>query len=270
MKVAIVFALLFACVEGRREQVKVHDASGNYPQDVGGELAETLDTLYKTFSARTNKRAADSIVFNIRRVAKRYEYGNGRTINEEGWNLMIKEIGLQPKDDLEKEAMKQAWTYLSEGVGSLDPFVASQKLTNGQMSARRINVLSSIYASLAGGTTKQLTEEQLTCSKHKATLIEAMGGAPVTFEKFKAYYNELGMFIADDGHFELMLVNAWHHMKPPYDEVNTANLRMRCYMDDLDDEGKYLVLINDCQQGRLEDLVYAQTGVQYKKCLKHE
>jgi len=268
---AVAFALLGACVAGRREQIKFHDGSGKYPDEVKDNLADTLDRLYKTFSSRakSGKNAADSIVFNIQRLAKNAQYGDGTKMEESGWNIMIDQIGLKPQNELEETAMKEAWTYLSEGDlhggRKIDPFDASQKITNGKMSTVRENVLKSIYATVAGGG-NELTAEQLTCCKSPNDLIAAMGGAPVTFAKFKAYYNKLGMFISSDDQFVLMLVNAWHYMEPPYDQVNTVNLRMRCYVDAADDTGVYLTLINDCQQGELVDLIEKQTGTKYYKC----
>lgn len=149
--------------------------------------------------------------------------------------------------------------------------MAAQKISNGQMSAKRLNVLQSVYNRVGGG--QPITKAHLTCSSHPDGLIAAMGGAPVNFNKFKAYYNNLGMFLASDDHFVLMVVNAWHHMESPYDEINTVNLRMRCYKDDQDDSGDYITLINDCQKGSgktLETLVQEQEGTTYKVCKTSE
>jgi len=269
---AVACALFAACVEGRREHIQVHEATRGYPEDVGADLAATLSKLYETFSSRTSKTAADSIVFNINRLAKNAQYGDGSKMNHDGWVLMLDQIGLAPDEnsDHEKIAMEEAWTYLSEGVGSISPFTASQKITNGKMSQAREDVLKSIFTAVTGSLSNTMVEGQLDCASSPGALIGEMGGNPVTFAKFKAYYNHLGMFLANDGQFVLMLVNAWHHMKSPYDQINTVNLRVRCYKDGADDTGAYIALIDDCHGESIEAAVEAQTGTKYERCEKHE
>jgi len=269
---AAVVALLAACVDGRREHVKVHEMLEKYDGiETGAELEATLKSLYDTFSTRSTGTAAQSIFNNVRRVSKSTNYGDGTNINKEGWDLLMSQV-LKPEAGLEATALNEAWEYLSEH-GKLTAHMAAQKISSGQMPQKRMDVLKSVYAKVAGGLSNELTEDKLTCTSSPSGLISAMGGAPVNFNKFKAYYNGLGMFLASDDHFVLMVVNAWHHMESPYDKINTVNLRMRCYKDDQDDSGDYITLINDCQKGSgktLETLVQEQEGTTYKVCKTSE
>merc|ERR1712176_1225457 len=131
---------------------------------------------------------------------------------------------------------QEAWVYLSDAQygdrdvknRKMDPFVAGQRIEYTHLAQARKNVLQSIYTKIAGDVQNELQESMLTCKINKASMITSLGGAPVTFAKFSEYYAGLGMFIASDEQFVLMLVNAWHHMEDGYDKVNTVNKRVMC------------------------------------------
>lgn len=277
---AVSFALFAACVDGRRENIKVHEAEqqskGAYTAEQLKTLAETLDEIHDVFEARAkkynpSKTAADSLVFNCKRRAKDAQYGTGNKIYKEGWDLILKEVGLVPDSGLqglEKTAMEEAWKYLAGQQTLVDCWDISADVTYNKMSAARVQVLEAIYEHVAGGVDQALTADKLTCSKDPDSLLKAMGGSPINFDEFKRYYNKLGMMIANDGQFVLMLVNAWHFMEGNYAEINTVNLRVRCYVNEEDDVGEYLAIIDDCQRGRPVDLIKAQTGKDYYKCEK--
>jgi len=268
---AAVVALLAACVDGRREHVKVHEMLDKYDGiEAGADMEDTLKDLYDTFSTRSSGTAAQSIYNNVKRVSRSPNYGDGSSINKEGWDLLMTQV-LQPKAGLETTALNEAWLYLSES-GKLTAHMAAQKISSGQMPKKRMDVLKSVYEKVAGGLGNQLTEDQLTCTSSPAGLISAMGGAPVNFDKFKDYYNGLGMFLASDELFELMVVNAWHHMEGKYEKINTANLRVRCYPGvKTAENGDYIALKDDCQQeGSIKQAVNEQQGTHYTECKRHE
>merc|ERR1712004_506725 len=142
------------------------------------------------------------------------------------------------------------------------------------MSAARIGVLKDVFESVTGdvGTPMKVGDMPCKAADKQKWFFFCMHGdcepangnmitpEPVDFETFKLYYNSLGMFIAADEQFELMLVNAWHMMGPrswkdgSYSEINTVNLRLRCYeeKDDIEGAGTLVTLNPDCPSPRTD------------------
>lgn len=274
---AVVLLLIAETADGRRESIQVHEAAASEwslatVKAQGAE--EALEAMYTTFGARVKDGTpATSIVNNVARIAKSTELGDGRLMNHAGWVVLLSRVGLTPEGDLAEQAMKEAWIYLSDAPygdsnvenRKMDPFVAGQRIEYTHLAEARKKVLQSIYKKVAGNLQTVLEEAMLTCKINKASMITSMGGAPVTFAKFSEYYAGLGMFIASDDQFVLMLVNAWHHMEDGYDAVNTVNKRVMCTTSD--GAQRVVTIKDDCQGHNWLEIAKAQEGVDFESCV---
>jgi len=276
---AAVVLLSAGAVDGRRENIAVHNEMDKWsvpPEN----LEPMIATIYSVFQKRANIAAAQgqgdatvakSMIIHFKAVKNFGDFtlGCSKGINRDGFQKMLDNAGNAwgafPTDSNFKTGCDELFKYLSNDKRSTNGCITDENhlsavMTYGHVSDRRTAVLKDVFESLTGSVETPLEVGMMPCKEvaKQGMFFSCIHGdcetkdeSPVSFPEFKLYYNWLGMFIVDDGQFELMLVNAWH-MMGKYAGVNTVNLRMRCYKSDQDQdgEGKLIVLDPDCPSPR--------------------
>jgi len=304
--VAVVF--LAGTVSGRREHIQIH--TGVKGWDIPGEEFEaTIAKIWATFVKRAQivresssfkgggYTAAESMYNMFGKVEKFSEYTTAPCsqrgkVNKAGFDKMYDMASRWEKqvpDEIFKQGFNELYAHIKDANGCVDKTVTTNQLSARMMSAARIGVLKDAFELVTEsvGTPMELGKMPCKDPEMQKWFFFCMHGdcepangnqitpEAVTFEEFKLYYNSLGMFIASDEQFELMVVNAWHMMGPrswekggSYSEVNTVNVAMRCYedTDDIEGKGTYVVLKSDCPSPRgHRDIATAKAKAQEKK-----
>jgi len=293
--VAAVVLLLTGAVNGRRENIAVHSDLGKWSMPPE-QLDATIANIYQVFEQRakiagasknTDYTVAASMcaVFRATERFSEAKEGCSKGINRKGLDMLItlaSKFTGHDQDEVFKQGVDELFVFLSDthkSTGCIQSeYEMSNALTAGRVSAARTEVLKDVFVSVTGDVGTPLEKGMMPCKEFEKQGMflscvhgdcETKDETPVSFDEFKLYYNMLGMFIADDQQFQLMLVNAWHMIdaadqKDKYRGVNTVNLYLRCYtQDEVENggDGTWLPLNPDCPSPRQEPAVATQMAI---------
>lgn len=276
--------------ESRFADVELHDEMFPLPLNMEGDEVEATQLINKLEVAILTRNQGMSVESYLEskfsaRTARDCDATSApqHALYIDGWVCLLRPFGLS-----ESEAKLLMNMLGTPDAGQKKALLITLETVKGAILGQgaeeeRDQVLEAVWQKVTGkgpGEGAALVADNLVCKKPNTReafinwmkeQVGAASSAPLTYDIFHKYYRQLGEKIISHRLFVLMVVNAWHIMDPPYNYVNTANLRVRAVKEGEDRQGgKIYALIDDCgahpgeeslnEIQRIKKRLEAQTG----------